>query len=225
MTIDPSNYDLGELRAGGSTEDSATDDDADDRSDRGHSSTAAETTTRDDETPSGIDTPAFGIADGGTAPDDGIGRGASEIDVETEPRSFGRERPRPFDRRGSSTGAVGRDGTDSSIRRELTRLQGAPSDVPMERPYLKSTPETYEAELTILDWLDPLVAAAGLRGAIDALSYYRSIGWIDESAEEVLGEYARLVAEPGSKDTQSSLDMRDHRRSLTYIARLATLQR
>lgn len=110
---------------------------------------------------------------------------------------------------------------EQPVGRELAMLQRTTRG--MTRPYLEFVPDTYEAEMTIMDWLDPVVASAGLQGTIKAIGYYRSIGWVSDDAEETLGEYARLVAEPELQSQERKLDLEDHRRSLQYIARLATM--
>lgn len=184
MTIDPSDYDLGELQDSPESGVRESDGGADDR---------RATDAGDD---ARIDTDSGGLLDPGV-PDERDPFTRAPLDNVEDARS--------------------------SVERELARLQESSGDR-LERPYLESTPQTYEAERTILSWLDPMVADAGLRGTIDALGYYRSVGWLGEDAEDTLGEYARLVAERGAEHRAEPLDVRDHRRSLTYVARLALLQ-
>jgi archaellum component FlaD/FlaE len=90
-----------------------------------------------------------------------------------------------------------------------------------ERPYLDSIPAGYDAESVVFDWLDFLVGRGGYRATVDALRYYRSVGWLTERAEDQLTEYLR-----GFPDTvtAASLGVEDHEQSLVYVAKLASLR-
>lgn len=90
----------------------------------------------------------------------------------------------------------------------------------LERPYLRRVPETYSAELVVFDWLEYLQSEAGFRGALEAIRLYRSLGWLAADVEEQLDEYLRSFEEDGS--TPGRLGPAAHRRSLVYIARLAS---
>ena len=114
------------------------------------------------------------------------------------------------DVRSESTGTGGRDFDFDLLSH---RSEGTVS-----RPYLDELPGTYSAQLEIFEWLNQLVSKAGEDGAISALEYYESIEWLSEESRTDLEEF---VAGLGTADTAGTLGMSDHRKSLTYIARLA----
>ncbi len=198
MTIDPREYDLGELRSPGGRP-SRTRAPEDDRpADRGpdQSREASFADRRFAKTASTAPADRPSVRDGGF-----------------EPAVVRHRLHKPS--------TAGGPDADPAPDRELARLQRL---VPAaSRPYVSSIPSSYDAEQIIIDWLEPLVAATGVRGALAALSFYESIGWIDTDAKETLTEYVRLVADPQHDEHEQQADMRHHRRSLTYIARLAAL--
>ncbi len=182
MTIDPSDYDLGELQNGGN---------------RGQETNESAPPGTADRHPSQNEPSDSPLSDG---------------------MEWGRHPQGPDDRLTIEQPPAEETPTDRSIGRELARLQRS---VSATRPYLAELPDSYDAEQTIIDWLDPLVAAAGIQGALDALAYYESVGWISTATEKQLQEYVRLVADPDLGARTRQADMHHHRRSLTYIARLA----
>lgn len=110
----------------------------------------------------------------------------------------------------------------SVLHRELSRLERSVPDERLEKPYLTSIPGAYQAELTVFEWLEFLLLRAGLRRTVEALAYYRSLGWITADVEETLCTYARDIDAP-SDDQIVTLDVTDHAISLVYIARLAAM--
>ena len=97
-------------------------------------------------------------------------------------------------------------------------------------PYLATQPSRSDAELVTIEWLDFLVDAVGISGAAQTLAYYESIGWISAPVETYLqsmlngfGDDSRpateLAADP---DPRSVLETDEHKRSLQYIAWIAT---
>jgi archaellum component FlaD/FlaE len=90
-----------------------------------------------------------------------------------------------------------------------------------ERPYLDSIPAGYDAESVVFDWLDFLVGRGGYRATVDALRYYRSVGWLTDRAEDQLLEYLRGFPDTA---TAESLGVEDHEQSLVYVAKLASLR-
>ena len=90
-----------------------------------------------------------------------------------------------------------------------------------DRPYLERVPSGYAAESVVFDWLGFLVEQAGYRETVDALRYYRSVGWLTERAEDQLTEYLRGFPDPPAGE---SLDVDDHQQSLVYVAQLASLE-
>jgi flagellar protein FlaE len=124
---------------------------------------------------------------------------------------------------GSGGGPSGSPGVDNSFRaglyRELLPLE-AGNDT--SKPYLDSLPEHYAGENLIFEWLEFLLLHAGYQGALEALDYYESVGWITEECESTLNEYMLGLGEQPSSDG-SDLDMDDHLLSLVYIAKLASM--
>lgn len=108
-----------------------------------------------------------------------------------------------------------------SQHRELLMLEAMSSD-DLSKPYLERLPESYAAELVVFEWLEFLLTNAGFRRSLDALRYYRSIGWLTPDVEDELGEYLRSFEEPAPDETPG-LDRSDHVLSLVYIARLAAV--
>lgn len=92
--------------------------------------------------------------------------------------------------------------------------------VQADKPYLGRIPDAYETQVSMMQWIESLILKAGRERTLDALSYYRSIGWITGEVERTLKEHARTIAE---STTNGSVDltMEDHRESLTVIAQLA----
>ena len=89
-----------------------------------------------------------------------------------------------------------------------------------ERPYLETVPSGYAAESVVFDWLGFLVERAGYRETVEALRYYRSVGWLTERAEDQLTEYLRGFPDPPAGE---SLDVDDHQQSLVFVAKLSSL--
>lgn len=107
-----------------------------------------------------------------------------------------------------------------SIRRELSVLERA-SGAPLDRPYLDSIPQHYDAETLAMEWIDAMLDAVGIDGVRTALRFYRSVGWISRDVEETLMDHAAGLS--GDVDASGSLDWADHRVALAYVARLAAM--
>lgn len=89
----------------------------------------------------------------------------------------------------------------------------------VSKPYLDRLPDAYTAQLQIFEWLEWMLAASGHDGTLSALAYYESIGWLSEQSR---GELENVVAGlTAPQATGRTLDVDDHRESLTYVARLA----
>ncbi len=92
------------------------------------------------------------------------------------------------------------------------------------RPYLECVPSEYDTEFIVMDWLDYLVAEAGIDGAAQTIELYGSLGWI---GDPVCSYLKRLLNgfDGGPKveglDAESSLGI-DHARSLWWIEQIAT---
>jgi archaellum component FlaD/FlaE len=106
-----------------------------------------------------------------------------------------------------------------SVSRDLAAMdnQGAP-----DRPYLPALPASLAAEALIFEWLEFLVLQAGRESVADALTFYESVGWLGADAAEALDAYLSGIDDPRAND-DNELDADDHRVSLHYVARIATL--
>ncbi len=91
------------------------------------------------------------------------------------------------------------------------------------RPYLAAIPERYAAEMVVFDWLEYLYRKAGFRGAVEAIGFYRSLGWITADVEDRLDGYLRAFEESTGEE-YTTLDRADHVCSLLHIARLAAIE-
>lgn len=100
--------------------------------------------------------------------------------------------------------------------RELRELHAVTDG---RKPYLETLPASFAAEVTIVEWLDFLLAKGGYRRALEVLDYYAQIGWLGERAVVGLREYLSGLNEP---DYGSPFDPEDHRLSLVYLTRLAS---
>ncbi|KDE59548.1 hypothetical protein EL22_20530 [Halostagnicola sp. A56] len=119
-------------------------------------------------------------------------------------------------------------GTDEPARSAVDAL-GKNGEVG-EPPYLATQPSRNDAELLTIEWLDFLVETVGVSGAAQTLAYYESVGWISAPVESYLqsmlngfGDDSRpateLAADP---EPRSVLETDEHKRSLQYIAWIAT---
>lgn len=136
-------------------------------------------------------------------------------------RPVGRGRDGPVDRPGrQSTPKQERSLEDRTVSNRDLELLGQLSRGDIERPYLSRLPDEYSAQVEIFEWLEALLDTAGLDGALDALAYYESIGWLSERSHEHLVDFLDGLSGTDGADTRS-LTVEDHRRSLVYVARLA----
>jgi archaellum component FlaD/FlaE len=107
-----------------------------------------------------------------------------------------------------------------SLTRDLAAMDGR--NEALERPYLPALPASLVAEALIFEWLEFLVLQTDRDSVDDAVAYYESIGWLGADAAAALDAY--LSGIDGSRtNTDSDLDADDHRVSLHYVARLASL--
>lgn len=112
------------------------------------------------------------------------------------------------------------DQFDSDIHRELLPLEAGEDD--LEKPYLKSLPESYAAEIVIFEWLEFLLEDFGYQGANEALQYYESVGWITDDIQTALNDYLVGIDEPEPNTVQDG-DIDSHKLSLVYVARLVSM--
>jgi archaellum component FlaD/FlaE len=113
----------------------------------------------------------------------------------------------------------GADSLRSSQLEHLFLYQSATDD--LHKPYLRSLPEKYAAERVVFDWLEFLVLKGGFKRALEALRYYRTIGWVTADVASDLEDYLLGFEDDG--DGGTSLDIDDHQLSLVYLARLASM--
>jgi archaellum component FlaD/FlaE len=111
-------------------------------------------------------------------------------------------------------------GNRSGAFQELNALQRASPRGHVDKPYLARMPDAYETQVSMMRWIESLIMKTGREGTLDAISYYRSIGWITGEVERTLKEHARTIAE-STANGSVELTMEDHRESLTVIAQLA----
>ncbi|WP_436909683.1 FlaD/FlaE family flagellar protein [Halosimplex marinum] len=126
----------------------------------------------------------------------------------------------PLDEVGDASMSAG-DSFRAGLYRELLPLVGGSED--LEKPYLRSVPDTYAAEFVVFEWLEFLLMHAGYKGAADALGYYESIDWITEDVAGQLNDYLLGIDESGSNEG-NDLDVDDHLLSLVYVAKLTGMQ-
>jgi flagellar protein FlaE len=114
---------------------------------------------------------------------------------------------------------LARDQFESDLYRELMPLEAGEDD--LEKPYLKSLPESYAAEIVVFEWLEFLLEDFGYQGANEALQYYESVGWITEDIEGTLNDYLVGIEEPEGNVSDGDID--SHKLSLVYVARLVSM--
>jgi archaellum component FlaD/FlaE len=89
-----------------------------------------------------------------------------------------------------------------------------------QKPYLQRLPETDDARRIAREWVRGLVERAGSQGALEALVYYESLGWLTEATRNELEGYLLAVEyRPGG--SLEDLTRADHVESLARTARLA----
>lgn len=113
-------------------------------------------------------------------------------------------------------------GVPTAQLKELVLLEAGTDPEDLERPYLEGVPEKYAARLTLFEWLQFILERGGTERALDAIEYYRDIGWIDEEATEALRDHVR-VFQDGAESAGEPFETADHLVSLVYVARLASM--
>ena len=126
--------------------------------------------------------------------------------------------------RGSTNPATTRPAADAafeaSVTRDLVTLDRK-TDA-LDRPYLPALPAALPAELLIFDWLEFLLLQAGRESVADAIAFYESVGWVGADAADALEAYLSGLDDPRA-NADNDLDADDHRVSLHYVARLASV--
>jgi flagellar protein FlaE len=77
-------------------------------------------------------------------------------------------------------------------------------------------PEGFASDLIVVEWLEFLVSEAGVRETAQAIDYYETIDWIDESVADDLQTYLRGFDGGGT----GTLTIDHHTKSLKYISQL-----
>jgi archaellum component FlaD/FlaE/outer membrane murein-binding lipoprotein Lpp len=90
---------------------------------------------------------------------------------------------------------------------------------------LETVPQTYAADIIVMDWMSMLIRRSGLAGALKSFEYYESVDWISSSVRQYLettlsGPGIDTHIEPDSPHEPRS---EDHRESYTYIEQLDKL--
>jgi flagellar protein FlaE len=111
---------------------------------------------------------------------------------------------------------------EQAVTRDVVELDREAGE--RERPYLTALPPSLVAEALVFEWLEYLVLQAGRESVPDALWYYAAIGWVSEDVAADLETYLSGIDAAGATP-ENDLDADDHRISLDYVARLATLTR
>ena len=91
---------------------------------------------------------------------------------------------------------------------------------------LETVPQTYAADIIVMDWVSMLIRRSGLAGALKSFEYYESVDWISGSVRQYLettlsGPGIDTHIEPDSPHEPRS---EDHRESYTYIEQLDKLR-
>jgi archaellum component FlaD/FlaE len=107
---------------------------------------------------------------------------------------------------------------ERAVARDLVTLDAEIDD--LRRPYLDALPASLAAEALILEWLEFLALRTGRESVTDALSFYASVGWVSEDVATDLEPYLAGIEDDRRGD---DLGADDHRVSLAYVARLASL--
>lgn len=99
-----------------------------------------------------------------------------------------------------------------------------------EPPYLVRHPSRPDAEIVTLEWVRYLVDTAGLEGAARTIAYYRSVEWLSDGVETYLLSLLHGFSDQDDLETddleaRSVLTPAEHKRSLQYIAWIATPER
>lgn len=108
--------------------------------------------------------------------------------------------------------------------KELLLRESGMEPANLERPYLTDLPQAYAARLTLFEWLDFLLQRGGVRRTLEAIDYYRDIGWIGESVGTELRDHVRAFDALPEESSTKPMEVPDHVLSLVYIARLASME-
>jgi hypothetical protein len=106
-------------------------------------------------------------------------------------------------------------------------------------PHVESLGGDTAGQMTAMEWARYLAASFGTEGALDALQYYESVGWISPSVRRTMVDHVRglpldeLEESPGGTDVDAEIDLDEsvapladspferHAKSLEYVAAIA----
>jgi flagellar protein FlaE len=91
-----------------------------------------------------------------------------------------------------------------------------------QKPYLRELPRDEDGRRVARELVDGLVERAGSGAAVEALSYYESLGWLTEAVRDELEDYLLAVGYRSGGSIED-LTRADHIESLARTARLAQL--
>lgn len=166
--------------------------------------------------------------EGGDSQDGGAGKTFEELksEYESDSTEWPEEEPVRAPGEASTGGGATSAGSDDRATSALpTQHQRDASAGHREvKPYLPSLPGGYVTEFVVLEWLGYLLDHADAAGALRAINYYETIGWIGSAAAEELravleGFQQRNGDQPVRGGPQLTID--HHVRSLEYIGQLA----
>jgi len=91
---------------------------------------------------------------------------------------------------------------------------------------LETVPQTYAADIIVMDWVSMLIRRSGLAGALKSFEYYESVDWISSSVRRYL---ETILSGPGidthiEPDSPHEPRSEDHCESYTYIEQLDKLK-
>ncbi|MCL9815434.1 FlaD/FlaE family flagellar protein [Natronocalculus amylovorans] len=104
--------------------------------------------------------------------------------------------------------------------KELLALRTKKAADGLERPYLRTIPDTDLGRRLLYDWVEFLTLVGGHAEARTALRYYKQLGWITPAIQHTISGEVGSLPEPVHA---RSFEIGDHRLSLLYIATLASL--
>lgn len=111
--------------------------------------------------------------------------------------------------------------TIADLKRDAEEQSTDPTGDANDTPHVSDLPGTYGGELIALEWLATLVDRAGTAGALRALLYYQSIGWISEEVKRALQRRLMGASESSvPQETDELLKAEDHTMSLAYVVQL-----
>lgn len=98
----------------------------------------------------------------------------------------------------------------------------APEDDAVEAPaqFLTHVDPSFQNSMTLLQWSEMLLRAAGREGLPDLLDYYAALGWIGPDMKALVQTYAKglQVETEGRGDWRARLDL--HEKSLVFVEKL-----